>query len=62
MVLATSSWYEPTLAGLTKCYISALPFFRYTVVGDALFSVVLFGGHAFFSARAYQGQLRMEAN
>ena len=28
MVWATSSWYEPTLAGLAKCYASAIRFFR----------------------------------
>ena len=47
MVWATSTWYEPTLAGLAKCYVSAIPFFRYTVTGDALLSTVLFGGYAF---------------
>jgi len=47
MVWATSSWYEPTLAGLAKCYVTAIPFFRYTVTGDAVFSTLLFGGYAF---------------
>ncbi len=45
-VWATSSWYEPTMAGLAKCYLSAIPFFRYTVTGDALFATVLFGSYA----------------
>jgi hypothetical protein len=34
------------MAGLAKCYLSAIPFFRYTVTGDALFATVLFGSYA----------------
>ena len=45
-VWATSSWYEHTLSGLLTCYTSALPFFRFTVAGDACFALVLFGGYA----------------
>jgi hypothetical protein len=37
--------YEHSLAGLVNCYVQALPFFRYTLAGDALFAVVLFGGY-----------------
>ena len=61
MVWATSSWYEPTLAGLAKCYVSALPFFRYTVAGDAIFSTILFGGYVFATAGAYRTRLSAEA-
>ena len=52
MVWASSSWYEPTAAGLMKCYASAIPFFRYTVTGDALFSTVLFGSYAVWTQRS----------
>ena len=38
--------YEPTAAGLANCYLHALPFFRYTLAGDMLFALVLFGGYA----------------
>ena len=38
--------YEPTAAGLANCYLHALPFFRYTLAGDMLFVLVLFGGYA----------------
>lgn len=38
--------YESTAAGLAQCYLQALPFFRYTLAGDVLFAVVLFGGYA----------------
>lgn len=40
----TAGWYEPTLGGLATCYVQAIPFFRFTLAGDACFSVLLFGG------------------
>jgi hypothetical protein len=39
-------WYEPTIAGVAKCYWQALPFFRYTLSGDAVFAVLTFGIYA----------------
>jgi hypothetical protein len=38
--------YPRTLDGLVTCYIAAVPFFRNTLVGDAFYTVVLFGGFA----------------
>ena len=38
--------YERGLAGLWHCYVAAIPFFRYTLTGDMIFAVVLFGGYA----------------
>ena len=38
--------YEHSWAGLAHCYVQALPFFRYTLTGDMLFALVLFGGYA----------------
>ena len=40
------SLYPKTAAGLFACYIAALPFFQNTLVGDALYTAVLFGGFA----------------
>lgn len=37
--------YERSLAGVIDCYVMALPFFRYTIVGDLGFVCLLFGGH-----------------
>ena len=37
--------YDFSVAGLTQCYIQALPFFRYTLAGDLFFAVALFGGY-----------------
>ncbi|MEX0820113.1 MAG: DUF6580 family putative transport protein [Pirellulaceae bacterium] len=38
--------YEHTAAGFIHCYVQAIPFFRYTLAGDLLFAVMLFGGYA----------------
>ncbi len=38
--------YPLTMAGLQQCYIAALPFFRWTLIGDAFFTAVLFGSFA----------------
>lgn len=45
-VWLTSSWYPPTLAGLQQCLTNAVPFFRYTLAGDALFATMCFGVYA----------------
>lgn len=44
--------YGYSLEGLMNCYAAAIPFFRGTLLGDVLFSGVLFGAHAVL-ARAY---------
>jgi hypothetical protein len=41
--------YQHTWAGLVTCYVQALPFFRYTLAGDLLFAVSLFGGYCLVS-------------
>jgi uncharacterized protein DUF6580 len=43
-VWAFSTMYPPTLAGLTECYVLALPFLEKTVLGDLFWNAVLFGG------------------
>ncbi len=35
-------WYPRSWAGLWECYISALPFFRYTLAGDMFFASAAF--------------------
>jgi hypothetical protein len=47
-------WYEPTIAGVSKCYWQALPFFRYTLSGDAVFAVLTFGIYAVACQAALQ--------
>ena len=43
---AFSGIYPHTLAGLTACYLAAIPFFQNTVAGDLFYSGLLFGGFA----------------
>jgi len=45
-VLAQGSLYPKTMQGLITCYLAAVPFFRNTMIGDALHTAVLFGGLA----------------
>ena len=39
-------WYDRTWAGLLQCYVNAVPFFRYTLIGDLGFALLLFGGYS----------------
>lgn len=43
-VWAFSGMYSHDLAGLTQCYVAALPFLQNTVAGDLFWTGVLFGG------------------
>jgi hypothetical protein len=43
-VWALGSIYESSPAGLSQCFVRALPFFRYTLAGDLFFSFALFTG------------------
>ncbi len=45
------SFYPTTLAGITESYTAALPFFRRTLAGDAVYSTLLFGSLALAEAR-----------
>ncbi|MEY4179383.1 MAG: hypothetical protein RLY70_2957 [Planctomycetota bacterium] len=45
-VWALGSMYEHSWEGLVHCYVRALPFFRYTLAGDLVFSASLFAGFA----------------
>ncbi len=50
--LHASSVYPHTAAGLLACYVAALPFFGYTVLGDLFYSAVLFGAYALLKRKA----------
>lgn len=43
-VWAFSGMYSLDLAGLTRCYVLAVPFFQHTVAGDLFWTAALFGG------------------
>ncbi len=46
MTWVVTPWYPRSWAGLVDCYVSAIPFFRYTLAGDLFFATVLFGSYA----------------
>ncbi len=48
------SMYPHTLAGLSACYIAALPFFSRTLIADLFYSAVLFTAYALLSRRSRQ--------
>lgn len=50
-VWAIDNLYPKTLAGLVDCYAAAIPFFRNMLMGDWLYSALLFGGFAFAEKR-----------
>jgi hypothetical protein len=45
-VWAFGSLYPRTAEGFLACYLAAIPFFQNTLMGDALYTAVLFGGFA----------------
>jgi hypothetical protein len=50
--------YLKTIAGLLSCYVAGIPFFRNTLMGNAFYTLVLFGGFAL--AQRYLPVLREE--
>lgn len=50
------AWYPRTLAGLSECYVMALPFLRNTMASNVAFSLVLFG--VYEAARKIVGESR----
>jgi len=49
-VWAFSGMYVKTLSGLGQCFAAAIPFFRYTVLGDLCWSGAIFGAYAIVMA------------
>jgi hypothetical protein len=43
--------YPLTASGLAACYTAAIPFFRNSLIGDAAFTAILFGGLAMLEHR-----------
>jgi hypothetical protein len=49
--------YPHTAEGLVESYTAALPFFHWTVLGDAFFSTVFFGGFAWAEKSLRRGDV-----
>ncbi|OHA67032.1 MAG: hypothetical protein A3C82_01080 [Candidatus Wildermuthbacteria bacterium RIFCSPHIGHO2_02_FULL_47_12] len=58
-VWAFSSWYPHTIQGLMLSYTFALPFFKYTILGDLFFTSILFGVYEFATSFLYQRQVKL---
>ena len=48
----STTMYPHTWAGLTECYMAALPFLGRTALADLFYSAVLFGAYALMRRRA----------
>jgi len=46
MVWAADRLYPLTIGGLSECYLAGIPFYRNQVLGDAVYTVAIFGGYA----------------
>ncbi|KAB2907474.1 MAG: hypothetical protein LC102_12170 [Ignavibacteriales bacterium] len=46
-VWASTGMYTPDFNGLTQCYVAAIPFYQYSVLGDLLYTAVMFGAFEF---------------
>jgi hypothetical protein len=53
---AASTMYPHTWAGLTACYVAAIPFFGYTVAADLFYCGVLFGSYAWLKKFSHENE------
>jgi len=44
-------YYPHTWAGFVACYVAAIPFFRWTILGDLMYTGIFFGIYAFVSRK-----------
>lgn len=42
----TAAWYPANLAGLAECYVAAIPFYRLTLQGDLMFTIISLGSYS----------------
>lgn len=52
--------YDHTLQSLIQCYVIAIPFYQYSLIGDLLYSILLFGLGSFVDENS--SQLLKEVN
>lgn len=50
-VWAVSGMYAYTWQGMAACYIAAIPFFHYSLLGDLVYAAALFGSFAWLQQR-----------
>ena len=44
-VWAFTPWYAKTISGLLNCYLTAIPFFKNTLLGDLFYATIFFGAY-----------------
>ena len=49
-VWAFTPWYAKTLSGIIQSYLMALPFFKYTLLGDLFYVIIFFGAYELVEA------------
>jgi hypothetical protein len=47
-----SAVYAKSFSGLIACYIAAIPFYAYSLIGNAAFGLILFGGYELVKSNA----------
>lgn len=52
-VWVTSGMYTLDLTGLGQCFVMALPFFQNSILGDLVYSGILFGSMAFLNRTVF---------
>ena len=52
-LFSSELFYPHTIQGLMMSYTLALPFFKYTILGDIFFTCVFFGAYEFVRARVF---------
>ncbi|MEM6470005.1 MAG: DUF6580 family putative transport protein [Planctomycetota bacterium] len=50
-------WYPNTADGLMSCFVNALPFYGYTIIGDLVYCGLMFGCFE-FASRGYDASLQ----
>jgi hypothetical protein len=56
MVWAGGHMYPHSASGLTACFVAAIPFYQNQLLGDAFYTVALFGGFALIRSRIEPSQ------
>lgn len=46
MVWVTGQLYPHNIGGLSECFLAGIPFYRNQLLGDAVYTVAIFGGYA----------------
>jgi hypothetical protein len=56
MVWATGRLYPNTLVGLAACFTAGIPFYQNQILGDAFYTLAVFGGYALLKSRFHPVQ------